>query len=175
MCRYAPRLVASQANSLQNAQNKAKDKLKCIKILSQNVQGIKKSSHIEELIHSFNRRKLFAACLQETWRTGNEQFEQDGVRVIAAGLEEQTGRGSQGVAIILGPESLECWRAAGYELHTDFGARVIAVRLLLNDKKNNEIGMFLISAYAPVGKDDDVIWEDYFRTHVLPRKQVTSY
>ena len=120
-------------------------------------KDLKNPPIFEELIHFFNRRKLFAACLQETWRAGNEQFEQDGVRIIAAGLDEQTGRGSQGVAIMLGPESLECWRAAGYELHTDFGARVIALRLLLSDKKNNEIGMFLISAYAPGSKDDDAI------------------
>ena len=105
-------------------QNKAKDKLKCIKLLSQNVQGVKSYTPIEELVHSFNRRKLFAACLQETWRTGNEQIEQDGVRIIAAGLLEQTRRRAQGVAIMLGPESMELWKAAGYELHTDFGAEL---------------------------------------------------
>ena len=62
------------------------------------------------------------------------------------------------VAIMLGPESLECWRAAGYELHTNFVARVIVVRLLLTDKKDNQLGLFLILAYAPVGKADDAIW-----------------
>ena len=162
MCLEAPRLVASQAKSPPNGtQLNANKKLKCINILSQNVQGIKSSTQIEELVHAFSRRKLFAACLQETWREGSEPLVQDGVRIIPVGPEKQTGHGSQGVAIVLGQEGFECWKAAGFEVHKDLGARIIAVRLLIEDSKNNQVGLFLVSAYAPVGKEDDSVWERY--------------
>ena len=118
MCRDAPRLVASQANSCPNGtQNNANEKLICIKLLSQNVQGMKSSEHIEMLVHAFSRRGLFAACLQETWREGSEQLVLDGVHIISIGPEKQTGRGSQGVAIVLGQEGFKCWKAAGFEMH----------------------------------------------------------
>ena len=163
MCRNAPRLVASQANSHPNhgTQVNANKNMKCINILSQNVRGIKFPEQLEMLVHAFSRRGLFAACLQETWREGSEQLLLDGVRIISIGPEKQTGRGSQGVAIALGQEGFECWKAAGFELHNNFGARLIAMRLIVSDCKNNEVGLYIISAYAPVGNDDDVIWEQY--------------
>ena len=70
-------------------------------------------------------------------------------------------RNRQGVAIVLGQEGFECWKAAGFEVHKDLGARIIAVRLLIEDSKNNQVGLFLVSAYAPVGKEDDSVWERY--------------
>ena len=86
---------------------------------------------------------------------------QDGVCIIPVGPEKQTGRRSQGVAIVLGQEGFECWKAAGFEVHKDLGARIIALRLLIEDSKNNQVGLFLVSAYAPVGKEDDSVWERY--------------
>ena len=46
-------------------------------------------------------------------------------------------------------------------MQKDLGARIIAVRLLIEDSKNNQVGLFLVSAYAPVGKEDDSVWERY--------------
>ena len=39
-------------------------------------------------------------------------------------------RGSQGVAITLSREGVIVWKAAGSELHIDFGAEIIAIRLV---------------------------------------------
>ena len=85
----------------------------------------------------------------------------DGVHIILIGPEKQTGRGSQGVAIVLGQEGFESWKAAGFETHNDFGARVIAIRLIVSDCKNNEVGLYLVSTYAPVGNAEDSVWEHY--------------
>ena len=60
--------------------------------------------------------------------------------------------------------AVDAWRAAGCELHDDLGARVIAVRLLLRDKEGKDIGVFLVSAYAPIGTADESLWENFFIT-----------
>ena len=41
-------------------------------IVSQNVRGIKSDARLEELFASVSRCKTFGACLQETWRCGND-------------------------------------------------------------------------------------------------------
>ena len=35
-------------------------------------------------------------------------------------------RGSQGVGIVLNGDGISAWKAAGYEKHIDYGARIIA-------------------------------------------------
>ena len=52
--------------------------------------------------------------------------------------------------------------SSGYELHNDLGARVIGVRLLLRDNSNRDVGVFLVSAYAPVSSEPDNIWDNYY-------------
>ena len=84
--------------------------------------------------------------------------------LIHAGLapEEQSKRGSQGVAIALSPRGVDSWKAAGSVVHNDLGARVLAVRLLVQDMEQRDIGLFLVSAYAPVGVADSNVWEEFF-------------
>ena len=55
------------------------------------------------------------------------------------------------MGILLSPDRVSAWKAAGMETHTDLGARIIAVRLLLRDHQNRDLGVFLVSAYAPIG------------------------
>ena len=78
----------------------------------------------------------------------------------------------RGVAIALNPDGVTGWKAAEYEKHTDLGARVIAVRLVLKDHERRDIGLFLVSAYAPVGKATDGEWDNYFDqlTECISRK-----
>ena len=66
------------------------------------------------------------------------------------------------MAICLNSDGIHAWKAAGSESHTDLGARVVAIRLLLSDSSKKDVGIFLISAYAPVGNAPDVIWNDFF-------------
>jgi len=77
-------------------------------------------------------------------------------------LQQTSNRGSQGVGIVLSSKGVEAWRAAGCELH-NISARVIAVRLLLQDCRNKDIGVFLVSAYAHVGVAEDLLWDFFFR------------
>ena len=59
-------------------------------------------------------------------------------------------RGEQGVGILLSKNAVTAWKSAGSIVHNDLGARIIAVRLLVNDNMKNEVGLFLIAAYAPI-------------------------
>ena len=144
----------------------AKDKKdKRVEILSQNARGIKTDGRLEELFAVMATSKAIAVCLQETWRHGNEVLEHGQFRMITAGLDQtllKGKRGSQGVAIALNPDGVSAWKAAGCESHTDLGARVMAVRLLLKDKQSRDVGVFLISAYAPVGNAPDDVWDIFF-------------
>ena len=138
--------------------NKQVKKLKNVKIVSQNVRGLKSESRLEELFSYAARFGVFALCLQETWRTENEILENEGYLLLTTGLpsKEVAGkRGSQGTAIALSSEAQAAWRLAGSELHVDFGARMIAIRLLVKDEKGIELYLFLVSAYAPVSTAPD--------------------
>ena len=95
--------------------------------------------------------------------------------MIQAGLQpnEQCRRGSQGVAIALSPRGADSWRAAGSIVHQDFGARIVAARLLLQDIQNRDVGLFLVSAYAPIGVADEDVWDEFFANldRCISRKQ----
>ena len=108
-------------------------------------------------------RNAIAACLQETWISGFELLENDSYKLISSGLDRTSqlgNRGSQGVAIVLNPDGVEAWKAAEYEKHIDLGARVIAIRLLLHDHERRNIGLFLVSAYAPIGTAPEDEWDE---------------
>ena len=132
--------------------------------MSQNVQGLKSQSRLDELFHIVKTRNILAACVQETWRCGFEIIEHDNCRLITVGLDvnNQSRRGSQGVGIVLSAEGTESWKAAGSVVHQDFGARVLAVRMLLRDVRERDVGVYLVSAYAPVGNADDQVWDEHF-------------
>ena len=117
----------------------AKKKRRKVEFLSQNVRGIKSNGRLDELFEVLSTRKVMAMCLQETWRCGNEILEHGQYMLFTTGLDrasQQGNRGSLGVAIALSPEGVSAWKAAGGEVHTDLGARVMAMRLLLKDQHN---------------------------------------
>lgn len=148
--------------------------MKQITFLSQNVRGVKTDARIVELCHVMKKRNAIAACLQETWRKGQEVLDFEQYRLISSGLNEATcRRGSQGVAICLNPDGVDAWNAAGLETHSDLGPRVLAIRLLLRDKHNRDVGVFLVSAYAPVGNAPEHTWNEFliYLTTCLNRKR----
>ena len=65
------------------------------------------------------------------------------------------------MSIVLNKEGVAAWKAAGYEKHVNFGARVMALRLLFKDVNNKDVAVFLVSAYAPVGNAPDQEWDVY--------------
>ena len=87
--------------------------------------------------------------------------------MITSGLKRgnyKGNRGSQGVGILLSPDGIAAWNAAGMEIHTDLGARLIAIRLLLKDHQKRDVGVFVISAYAPIGNAPEEHWIDYLES-----------
>ena len=161
MCLQAPRAVVSRATVTNNI--RAKKKTITETVVSQNVCGLKSEVRLDELFTVINARNILAACIQETWRSGSEITEYDQCRLITVGLDagDQCRRGSQGVGIALSARGADAWKASGSVVHQDFGARILAIRLMLKDSQNRDVGLFLVSAYAPVGNADEHLWDEY--------------
>ena len=134
------------------ANNSPKNK-KCVCIIPQNTRGLESDEKIQELCTTIKSSNIFAACIQETWRTGVSILEHENCIIFSNGLDPnlvKSRRGEQGVGILLSKNAVTAWKSAGSTVHNDFRARIIAVRLLVNDNMKNEVGLFLISAYAPI-------------------------
>ena len=103
-------------------------------------------------------------CLQETWRTGVEELSEDGWLFVGSAPASQQGRGRMGVGIMLSPLGT----TALDERHTNLGPRVVAVRLLVNEtggpRPRRQLGLFIISAYAPISTASDADWDAYYDT-----------
>ena len=162
MCLAAPVPPVSRTDGMSNT---AKRKHKTLTIVSQNVRGLKSDERVEEICSSMNQRRIFATCVQETWRSDKEALQHGNCCILATGLkrENNSRRGSQGVGIILSAAATDAWKAAGSEIHNTYGARVMAVRLLVRDNQGRDVHLFLVSGYAPVGAADNSIWEEYFQ------------
>ena len=70
-------------------------------------------------------------------------------------------RGQEGVGFALSRNAVLAWKAPGSEIYTDQGSRIIAIQMLVKDAKGKDIGIFLISAYSPIGAASNDIWSDY--------------
>ncbi|XP_066933485.1 uncharacterized protein [Clytia hemisphaerica] len=139
-----------------------KAKKRTLTFATQNARSLKQNDNINELITSMRERNIFATCIQETWRTGFSKLELNGYYFLGTGLDsKRSRRGEQGVGFMLSPLATNAWKAAGYEMCNDFGARVMAIRLLLKDESNNDVGVYLVTAYAPVGNAKQHVWDDF--------------
>ena len=106
-------------------------------VYQQNVRGLGEAK-IEELVWQMKRLNVYAWTLQETWRSGREILRNgdlntdagdDDFIILTNGLDSPVcHRGSQGVALVLGPEAKRAWEASGCVVEY-FGTRVIAARL----------------------------------------------
>ena len=86
---------------------------------------------------------------REMWKAGSEVRENQGITFLEHGLATKVcPRGSQGVAIALGPEARKAWERAG-SLRITFGPRILATRLTIMDQRRRPVSFFLASAYAP--------------------------
>ena len=141
-----------------------KAKRRDLKIVSQNVRGLKSNDKIQELFGLVKRNELFAVCLQETWRKGHAIIKQRDCLLITNGIAENIPtcrRGKEGVAIALSGIAVKAWKEAGSVLHTDLGSRIISIRLCVKDARNKIKGLYLVSAYAPVGAAKQNEWDDF--------------
>ena len=112
---------AEPINDGCQASAKSKERLQRLRIVSQNCRGLKRDEDFEEMYKSFDDEKIFAACLQETWREGIEQLGRTGkvIKTILAGKTQQTGRGSCGVGIALGEKGIQAWKDAGSQVFNE--------------------------------------------------------
>ena len=138
---------------------------KDILIISQNTQGLKSNEKVEILFEVIRKRDIFAACLQETWRKGKLDIDYKNCLLLTNGIDENIPtcrRGKEGVAIALSPTAVHCWKEAGSIVHKDLGPRIIACRLSVKDTRNKNLGLFIVSAYAPIGAADQSLWDNFF-------------
>jgi len=82
--------------------------------------------------------------------------------IVADGPQTQKGRGTKGVAIVLSAQAVLGWEKAGKTVYGGYGGRVLGLRTVVVDKKKKERGIFLISAYAPVGVAPKAEWDQFF-------------
>ena len=117
-----------------------------VQLLSQNVRCFTDDKETE-LLERMRARDIFAACLQETWKTSRSLWSSaDGYVTISHGRDTD-GRG-QGTAIVLSPAARKAWKRVGEPIYR-FGTRIVAVRLQLVDHRKRTRHLYLASAYAP--------------------------
>ncbi len=86
----------------------------------------------EEIILRIVQRNLWAATVQETWRIGDNTWENGGLTFIHHGLSEKPcKRGALGVAIVLSLKARKAWERTGSKI-LYFGPRILATRLRLH-------------------------------------------
>jgi hypothetical protein len=103
----------------------------CIDIMPQNLRGFKEEKK-EEIILRMVQRNLWAATLQETWRIGDNTWENGGLTFIHYGLSEKPcKRGALGVAIVLSSEARKAWECSGSKI-LYFGPMILATCLRLH-------------------------------------------
>ena len=145
--------------------------------LSQNTRGLKTLARIDATLdETFVRHGAFAAAFQETWRPDLDEWTDGAGRLfIGVGLHDtdQSRRGSQGVAIALSPPAVQAWQDAKCEKHVNLGARVMAVRLLLQQPNKEAVGVRFACAYAPTSAASADQWTAYYDAIaiLLSRKQ----
>ena len=141
-------------------------KFKELNFVTQNVRGIKSSERIHEIATQVKKQNIFALCLQESWRHGKVTEIVNNCTFLLNGLdanEDKSKRGKGGVGIILSEFATHAWKEAGSVIYTNFGKRIIATRLVLKDNRKNDIEIFLVSAYAPIGVADAQTWDTFLQ------------
>lgn len=131
-------------------------------IRQQNCLGLKSDAKLQEFTYCFGESKAFAATLQETWRTGREVLEVNGITLVLRGPSTQQGRGSKGIGFALATPAVKAWERAGRKEFLSRDKRSMGIRFIVEDGKGREMGLFLIAAYAPVGCAPDADWDEFF-------------
>ena len=128
---------------------------------------MKTDTRLGEFLGTCKLRKAFAVCGQETWRSGFDTVQQDGMTFIGVGPPQQQGRGSAGVSITLSHLAAAAWERTGRELHVDLGPRLMAIRLEVRcggrgRAYHQKMSIFLVSSYAPDSSKPAAEHEAYY-------------
>jgi hypothetical protein len=121
----------------------------CADILSQNLRGFNENKE-EEFMLRMVQRNIWAACIHETWRIGDNTWKKGGLTFINHGLSvKPCKRGTLGVVIVLSWETRKAWERAGSKILC-LGPRILATRLRIHGtSRRRPLTLFLVSAYAP--------------------------
>ena len=127
--------MAVSSRHQRNNEHKNQLTEEILNIYSHNQRGLTKPDHMEELMHFLNSNKAYAACLQETWKLGDNIEEHEGNIIINHGPPTKLcRRGSLGVSIVISRQARDAWERAGAQ-PLYFGMRIIATRLHVEDKR----------------------------------------
>jgi hypothetical protein len=119
------------------------------RILTQNVRGLPEEddTKLKSIIHQMKTEQWEAACLQETWRLGTDDFHIDNYDIFFQGNLVKTntkGRVMGGVCIILLPTFDLAYKKSGKETITipvsegeNFEGRFIGIPLTFPNTDNN--------------------------------------
>jgi hypothetical protein len=163
-CRVAlgVELPAEQTHSSGPNLVRTKFRKASVNFVSQNCRGMKSSAREAEFWETFRQRGFLAACLQETWRKDNGEVDVVGYgKLLVSSKGVQCRRGSAGVAIALSRKGVDAWEKGGSQVVAAGDGRIIGARLLLKDARGVEVGVFLVSAYAPVGTAAKADWDEF--------------
>lgn len=113
------------------------------------MRGLKNEAKVEEWLQHCRTNDIFVASAQETWQLGTAQYENSEWLLLSHGSKTKlSNRGSLGLMFALSPAARKAWKDAGSEV-TDYGLRIMAIRLKLMDDKGKHITIKLVNAYAP--------------------------
>ena len=131
-----------------------------LRIFQQNCRGLKSDTKRSEFWNTFLQRRGFAACLQETWTEGSEVLAmENGGQLLLEGPDHNPGRGTKGLGMALSALAVDAWNRAGCYKYVTSSNRAMAVKLLIKDSVGSDVGLFLVSAYAPIGSAPNETWD----------------
>ena len=114
----------------------AKNRTLKITFTSQNVRGLCYRDKLQELLHTCRTQHAYVTAVQETWMLKTEQLDDQGWLLLTHGPDSKMcHRGSHGLMLVLSPKARLAWQAAGAEVDTSFGLRIMAIRLQLKDTR----------------------------------------
>ena len=104
---------------------------------------VESNRHLEELFNSLSlQQDVMGMCLQETWRFGHEILDFKNLKLIQTDSKKLTIHVTEDHKVLqLFWTRKVSLRAAGYEKHIGYGARIIAIRLCVKDKHKQNVGI----------------------------------
>ena len=141
-------------------------------MITQNVRGFPDdevdNQKIKSLINQMKENKWNAACLQETWRLGDNEYKIGEHLVVTHGHKNKSnkkGRVKGGVCIILNPELAEAYKNSDQpkittEAKGKFGGRFLGIPLHLpnfddiQEKLKHDLIILISPVYHPVDNSE---------------------
>ena len=134
-----------------------------ITFASQNARSLTSEAKRQELLHACRSQQVYVAAVQETWMLKTEQLDDQGWLLLTHGPDSKIcHHASHGLMFVLSPQARLAWQAAGAEVETSFGLRIMTMRLKLKDTRGKPFHVKVVNVYAPTSRStDDEIDEFY--------------